>query len=149
LPEIRLVTDLAAIEYGPVHFQSHGLDMWLPRTAEIYYDWIGRRSHRLHRFDNYLLFSVDDKQRISVPKTDVPASSSPGLNDPQTPYADRRSPDRPSSSFVPRRGGPEDPPYGAQAHRAAAPSAKNLPSCSTSLSFWASDSPETRPTRTR
>lgn len=85
LPEIRLVTDLAAIEYGPVHFQSHGLDMWLPRTAEIYYDWIGRRSHRLHRFDNYLLFSVDDKQRISVPKTDVPASSSPGLNDPQTP----------------------------------------------------------------
>ena len=79
--EIRLVTDRTAIEYGPVHFQSHDLDMWLPQTAEIYYDWIGHRSHRLHRFDNYLLFSVDDKQRISAPK-DVPASSGPVLNEP-------------------------------------------------------------------
>ena len=84
LPEIRLVTDRAAIEYGPVHFQSHGLDMWLPRTAEIYYDWIGRRSHRLHRFDNYLLFAVDDKQRISAPK-DAPASNGPDTTAPQTP----------------------------------------------------------------
>jgi len=70
LPEIRLATERVAIEYAPIHFQSHDLDMWLPRTAEIYYDWIGRRSHRLHRFDNYLLFSVDDKQRITVPKID-------------------------------------------------------------------------------
>src|SRR5215470_8755734 len=70
IPEIRLVTDRAVIEYAPVHFQSHDLDMWLPRIAEIYYDWIGRRSHRLHRFDDYLLFSVDDKQRITVPKID-------------------------------------------------------------------------------
>jgi tetratricopeptide (TPR) repeat protein len=85
IPEIRLVTDRAAIEYGPVHFQSHGLDMWLPRSAEIYYDWIGRRSHRTHRFDNYLLFSVDDKQRISAPK-DARASADPDdLNEPRTP----------------------------------------------------------------
>ncbi len=84
IPEIRLVADRAAIEYGPVHFQSHGLDMWLPRSAETYYDWIGRRSHRIHRFDNYLLFSVDDKQRISAPK-DVPAPGGPDLNEPRTP----------------------------------------------------------------
>ena len=82
IPEIRLVTDRAVIEYGPAHFQSNSLDMWLPRTAEIYYDWIGRRSHRLHRFDNYLLFSVDDKQRITVPKIHSPASNSPDLNGP-------------------------------------------------------------------
>ena len=30
LPAIRLVADHAAIEYGPVHFQSRNLDMWLP-----------------------------------------------------------------------------------------------------------------------
>ena len=79
VPEIRLVTDRATIEYGPVHFQSRELDMWLPRTAEIYYDWIGRRTHRLHSFDNYFLFSVDDKQRISAPKTDaqMPTGSAP------------------------------------------------------------------------
>jgi hypothetical protein len=41
--------------------------MWLPRTAEVYYDWKGRRVHRQHSFTNYLLFSVGDKQKISVP----------------------------------------------------------------------------------
>ena len=68
LPQIRLVADHAAIEYGPVHFQSRNLDMWLPQTAEVFYDWRGRRSHRRHSFKNYLLFSVDDKQQIADPK---------------------------------------------------------------------------------
>jgi len=68
LPTIRLVADHAAIEYGPVHFQSRNLDMWLPQIAEVFYDWRGRRSHRRHSFKNYLLFSVDDKQLISEPR---------------------------------------------------------------------------------
>jgi len=68
LPQIRLVADRAAIEYGPVHFESRNLDMWLPQIAEVFYDWRGRRSHRRHTFKNYLLFSVDDKQQIAEPK---------------------------------------------------------------------------------
>jgi len=68
LPEIRLATDRAIIEYGPVHFREGNVDMWLPQSAELYYDWRGRRSHRRHSFSNYLLFSVGDKQRISAPK---------------------------------------------------------------------------------
>jgi tetratricopeptide (TPR) repeat protein len=68
LPQIRLVADRAAIEFGPVHFQSRNQDMWLPQVAEVFYDWRGRRSHRRHSFKNYLLFSVDDKQQISEPK---------------------------------------------------------------------------------
>lgn len=70
LPQIRLVADHAAIEYGPVHFQSGNVGMWLPQTAEVFYDWRGRRSHRRHSFKNYLLFSVDDEQRISAPKVE-------------------------------------------------------------------------------
>lgn len=69
LPQIRLVADHAAIEYSPVHFRSRNLEMWLPETAEVFYDWRGHRSHRRHSFKNYLLFSVDDKQQISEPKT--------------------------------------------------------------------------------
>jgi hypothetical protein len=68
LPEIRLATDRAIIEYGPVHFQQGKVDMWLPQSAELYYDWKGRRSHRRHSFSNYLLFSVGDRQNISAPK---------------------------------------------------------------------------------
>ena len=75
LPEIRLVADHTAIEYGAVHFRKHNLDMWLPRTAEVFYDLKGRRTHRRHSFSSYLLFSVDDKQRITVPKIETEPST--------------------------------------------------------------------------
>jgi tetratricopeptide (TPR) repeat protein len=70
MPEIRLVADHAAVDYGPVNFRAHKVAMWLPQTAEFYYDWRGHRGHRIHRFTDYLLFSVDDKQRMSAPKAD-------------------------------------------------------------------------------
>jgi tetratricopeptide (TPR) repeat protein len=78
VPEIRLAAEHTAIEYGPVRFRERNVDMWLPQSAEVYYDWKGRRIHRRHSFSNYLLFSVDDKQRISAPKseTDLPPGSS-------------------------------------------------------------------------
>jgi tetratricopeptide (TPR) repeat protein len=69
LPDIRLTVDHTAVEYGPVHFSSRGVDMWLPQTAEEYSDLKGRRIHRRMSFSNYMLFAVDDKQQISSPKT--------------------------------------------------------------------------------
>ena len=68
VPEIRLVADHTAIEYGPVHFKNRKVDLWLPQTAEVYYDWRGKRTYRRHSFNNYLLFSVDDRQKIAEPK---------------------------------------------------------------------------------
>jgi tetratricopeptide (TPR) repeat protein len=68
VPEIRLMADHIAVEYGPVHFRGSPVEMWLPQIAEVFYQWKGRRVHRQHRFSNYLLFSVEDKQRISAPK---------------------------------------------------------------------------------
>lgn len=68
VPEIRLVADHTAIEYGLVRFRERQVEMWLPLTAEVYYDWRGHRTHRRHTFNNYLLFSVDEKQQISPPK---------------------------------------------------------------------------------
>jgi tetratricopeptide (TPR) repeat protein len=78
VPQIRLIADHANIEYGPVNFNKSDVKMWLPQSAEVYYDWKGRRIHRRHSFSNYLLFAVDDKQKISVPKVDeVPADGGP------------------------------------------------------------------------
>ena len=68
LPQIRLAAEHVNIEYAPVHFRQTAADMWLPANVEIYYDWRGRRVHRQHRFTNYLLFSVEDKQHISDPR---------------------------------------------------------------------------------
>jgi tetratricopeptide (TPR) repeat protein len=68
MPQIRLAAEHVNIEYAPVQFHRGALEMWLPANVEVYYDWKGRRVHRRHSFSNYLLFSVDDKQKISVPK---------------------------------------------------------------------------------
>ena len=79
VPQIRLVADHTAIEYGPVKFSKGNVNMWLPQSAEVYYDWKGRRIHRRHSFSNYLLFGVDDKQKITLPKVDeAPADSAAG-----------------------------------------------------------------------
>ena len=74
LPQIRLVADHTEIEYGPVKFKDGKVSMWLPQSADVYYDWRGRRIHRRHSFSQYLLFAVDDRQKISAPKVDEPVA---------------------------------------------------------------------------
>ena len=71
LPEIRLLSDHTIVDYGPVHFRKGNVDMWLPQSAELYCDWKGRRMHRRLSFSHYLLFSVDEKQKISEPKAET------------------------------------------------------------------------------
>jgi tetratricopeptide (TPR) repeat protein len=68
VPQIKLIADHTAIEYGPVQFHIRNVEMWLPQTAEVYYDWRGKRIHRRHSFSNYMLFAVDEKQQIAEPK---------------------------------------------------------------------------------
>ena len=77
VPEILLVADHTAIEYGPVQFKNRKVELWLPQTAEVYYDWRGRRTYRRHSFSKYLLFAVEDKQKISDPKAAEELPSNP------------------------------------------------------------------------
>ena len=69
VPDIRLTAEHTAIQYGPVHFASRGVDMWLPQTAEVYSERKGKRIHRRLSFTNYLLFAVDEKQQIATPNS--------------------------------------------------------------------------------
>jgi tetratricopeptide (TPR) repeat protein len=90
VPQIKLVADHADIEYGPVKFAKGNVNMWLPQSAEIYYDWKGKRIHRRHSFSNYLLFAVDDQQKITVPKVaEVPAATNPSDASAQRPPHDQ------------------------------------------------------------
>ena len=68
MPEIKYFAEHMDIEYGPVRFQKQNETMWLPMTADIYFELRGRRIRRKNVFQNYLLFSVDEKQDISTPK---------------------------------------------------------------------------------
>ena len=45
IPEIQLALDHASAEYGPVHFQSRGIDVWLPLAAEFVCERKGKRIH--------------------------------------------------------------------------------------------------------
>jgi len=77
IPEIRLFADHTAVEYGPVHFKQRQVDLWLPKTAEVYYDWKGRRIHRQHNFRRYLLFSVDDTEADVDPRATQESQAEP------------------------------------------------------------------------
>jgi tetratricopeptide (TPR) repeat protein len=68
LPEIQLYADHTIIDYGPVHFRGASTELWLPTSGEVFFHWKSHRIHRRHTFDKFLLFSVDDKQKISAPK---------------------------------------------------------------------------------
>jgi hypothetical protein len=68
-PQIQLLAEYSAVEYGPVKFREDDVDLWLPVSAEVYFAWRGQQVHRRHSFDNYMLFTVNDKQRIYTPPT--------------------------------------------------------------------------------
>ena len=69
IPQIQLTVDRTAAEYGPVHFQSRGIDIWLPQTVELTSERRGKRFHERIEFSNYLLFAIDNKQQIAAPKS--------------------------------------------------------------------------------
>ena len=75
MPEIRLRAEHAAIEYGSVNFREGNAKLWLPLSAEVHFEWMGQRIHRRHSFDNYMLFSIEEKERIGSPKNVAPANS--------------------------------------------------------------------------
>ncbi len=79
VPQIQLRAEHIAIEYMPVKFVSRNEELWLPESAEIYFDFNHRRMHRRHHFGNYMLFAVDEKQKMSIPsvEADMTGSSAP------------------------------------------------------------------------
>jgi tetratricopeptide (TPR) repeat protein len=68
MPEIKYLAEHMDIEYGAVKFHKQDETIWLPMTADIYFELRGRRIRRTNVFQKYLLFSVDEKQNISAPK---------------------------------------------------------------------------------
>ena len=77
LPDIRLAAEHQDIEFGPVRFRNLKEALWLPATANVYFDFKGRKYRRKNTFRDYLLFSVDDKQKITVPKVTEASADDP------------------------------------------------------------------------
>jgi tetratricopeptide (TPR) repeat protein len=68
MPEIQLLSEHLSVDYAPQEFQKKSVELWLPKSAEIYFDF--RRHHylRRHSFDHFMLFSVDAEEKRSEPR---------------------------------------------------------------------------------
>lgn len=72
MPEIQLLSEHQVVEYGPVPFQKKNTSLWLPKSAEIYFDFRKHRYYRRHSFDHYMLYSVDTDQKTKEPSAKKP-----------------------------------------------------------------------------
>jgi len=70
LPQIQLLAEHEIAEYAEVSFPSRQVQLWLPKTAEVYLGFRGSRYYRKHSFDHYMLFSVDTDQHVHEVKAD-------------------------------------------------------------------------------
>ena len=76
MPEIQLLSEHQAVDYGPVPFAKKNTTLWLPKTAEIYFDFRKHHYYRRHSFDHYMLYSVDSDEKRKEPVV-KPASAPP------------------------------------------------------------------------
>jgi hypothetical protein len=66
--EMELTHERLSIEYGEVQFHTHEVQLWLPKSAELYWERHKHRYYRRHDFTNFKIFSVDTDQKYQRPK---------------------------------------------------------------------------------
>src|SRR5579872_2274713 len=67
MPEIQLISEHQAVEYGPVPFPKKNTALWLPKSADIYFDFRKHRYYRRHSFDHFMLYSVETEEKRKAP----------------------------------------------------------------------------------
>lgn len=78
MKEIQLLSEHQAVDYAPVRFPKSKAQLWLPKSAELYFDFRKHRYFRRHSFDHFMLFSVDTEEKRKEPKeAKIPESRSP------------------------------------------------------------------------
>jgi tetratricopeptide (TPR) repeat protein len=77
MPNIQLLTEHQIVEYGPVKFQKKNMELWLPKSAELYFDFRKHRFYRRHSFDHFMLFSTEAEDKVVGPKQDPKVPISP------------------------------------------------------------------------
>jgi tetratricopeptide (TPR) repeat protein len=78
LKGIGFLAEHQIAEYGPILFEKKNVQLWLPKTAEVYLDFHRHRYYRRHSFDKYMLFSVDSTDKVKEAKAPPgPGSTSP------------------------------------------------------------------------
>jgi len=68
MPAIQLLAEHQITEYGAVPFPKKNVELWLPKTAEVYLAFRKHLYYRRHSFDHYMLFSVDSVEKVREAK---------------------------------------------------------------------------------
>lgn len=86
----QLTVQHQIVDYGPIHFQKKNVDLWLPKSVDLYLELNKHRYYRRHSFDHYMLFSTDSEDKLPVlksqqnaPAVNVPNSSAVPQKPPQ------------------------------------------------------------------
>ncbi len=77
VPQIPLNAEHISIQYAPVQFHASKKELWLPENAELFVDFDVRRVHRSDHFSDYMLFSVDENEKVSTPPSPSEPDSTP------------------------------------------------------------------------
>ncbi len=68
VPEIELKKEHVALDYRPVFFKQHKVELWLPENVDIYLYLRNRYFHHYHHFTSYRLFWVGSSEKVEKPK---------------------------------------------------------------------------------
>jgi tetratricopeptide (TPR) repeat protein len=78
MPAIQLLVEHQITEYAPVKFPKKNMELWLPKSAEVYLELRKHYYYRRHSFDHFMLFSVDSVDKMREAKgTHGPGSLTP------------------------------------------------------------------------
>ena len=75
IAKLHLSSEHQVVEYGPVPFPRKNTTLWLPKSAEIYFDFRKHRYYRRHSFDHYMLYSVDSDEKRKEPANQLEKKS--------------------------------------------------------------------------
>jgi hypothetical protein len=77
MPQVQLLSEHQVVQYEPIPFGKTAV-LWLPKSAEIYFDFRRQRYYRRHSFDHYMLFAVNSEERRKEPSApSIPPTSAP------------------------------------------------------------------------
>ena len=65
---IELIRQHFAIDYRPILFKSHNIELWLPESVDVYLQYQGHFIHNYHHYTNFKLFWVGTSEKAGKPK---------------------------------------------------------------------------------
>lgn len=65
--QIQLLSQHQSVDYGAVYFPKRKTQLWLPKNAEIYFEFRRHRYYRRDSFGNFKLFAVSTTEKIGQP----------------------------------------------------------------------------------